>query len=383
MNLRTCLSERRHRVVNVVRGAVVALTAVFAMLAGCGAKTEKAAPVAAPALSVEVATAAIANWPDTLQVSGAIAAWQEAIIGSEISGQRLLEVCVNVGDRVKKGQVLARFNTDTLMAEQAELTALWRQAEADRQRALALQDKGALSRQQIESYVNQAAVAKARLDAKDLQVRYATVVAPADGVISARNATLGSISTLGGELFRLIVHSRLEWRGELSAEQLSMVKVGQQVTLTLPDGSTASAKIRQLSPSLNSQSRMATAYADIQPGSRAQAGMYVSGTIEMQSQPALVVPAVSVIIRDGRTYVFSVGSAATGSGAPTAGDRPDVIKVSQQLVTTGRQRGAEIEISSGLTTGARVVTQGAGFLNEGDAVRVISVSNSGTKSAQP
>ncbi|MFT3931192.1 MAG: efflux RND transporter periplasmic adaptor subunit [Spongiibacteraceae bacterium] len=342
------------------------------LLQGCGPKEAKTTAQAAPALTVQAASAKRVEWPQTIQVSGPIVAWQEAIIGSEIAGQRLVELRVNVGDRVKKGDVLARYNTDTLQAEQAELKALWQQAEADRVRALALDGVGALSRQQVDNYINQAAVAKARLDAKNLQLRYATVVAPADGVVSARSATLGAIGTVGSELFRLILNGRLEWRGELSAEQLPLVKAGQTVALALPDGTTAQAKIRQLSPSLDARSRMATAYADIAPGSGAHAGMYVSGTIAMQARSALVVPAVSVIIRDGRNYVFTIG-AANSSDAST--------KVTQQLVTTGRHRDSEIEITSGLNESARVVLQGAGFLNDGDSVRVVA-DKSGKAGAQ-
>ncbi len=355
----------------------LAIAPIFAALHGCGAKAEKAAAQATPALTVQIAKATLTDWPVTLQVSGPIVAWQEAIIGSEIAGQRLIELRVNVGDRVKKGEVLARYNTDTLHAEQAELQAAWQQAEADRTRAVALQEKGALSRQQIENSVHQAAIAKARLDAKNLQLRYATIVAPEDGIISARSATLGAIGAPGGELFRLILNGRLEWRGELSAEQLSQVKAGQTVELVLPDHSAAQAKIRQLSPSLDAQSRMAIAYADIQPGSRAHAGMYASGTIAMQTRPALVVPAVSVVIRDGHTDVFTIGPnmASDGAAAPTASAKGEkggaVYKVAQQPVTTGRHQGSDVEISAGLNSGARVVMQGAGFLNEGDSVHVV------------
>ncbi len=361
---------------------------IFAALHGCGKReADTSAAQAAPALTVQLATAATADWPETIQVSGPVVAWQEAVIGSEIAGQRLIELKVNVGDRVKKGDVLARFNTETLKAEHAELQAMWEQAEADRLRAVALEGKGALSRQQIDNYIHQAAVARARLDAKNLQLRYATVVAPEDGLISARSATLGAIGTVGGELFRLIVNSRLEWRGELSADQMPRVKPKQGVALALPDGTTAQAKVRQLSPSLDAQTRMATAYADIVPGSSAHAGMYVSGTIAMQSRPALVVPAVSVVIRDGRTYVFRAGEAfkageaseAAGGDKNKAGDKNKpgakneaIFKVVQQPVTTGRHRGNEVEITAGLSAGARVVMQGAGFLNEGDAVRVVS-----------
>lgn len=341
-------------------------------MTGCGAKEEEPAAQTAPALTVQIATATTADWPETIQVSGPIAAWQEAIIGSEISGQRLVELRVNIGDRVKKGEVLARYNTDTLQAEQAELQATWRQAESNRVRAISLQDSGAMSSQEIENYTNQAAIAKAQLDAKNLQLHYATVVAPDDGIISARTATLGAVGAVGGELFRLILNNRLEWRGELDARQLAQAKIGQTIALVLPDGSTAHATIRQLSPALDVQSRMATAYADIAPGSHARAGMYAKGTIAMQTHSAIVVPAVSVVIRDGRSYVFTVGGGVFTVGGGAAP------KVVQRAVTTGRHEGSAVEIIAGLDKGAHVVTQGAGFLNDGDTVRVV-----GNGSIQP
>lgn len=338
---------------------VFVAAALFVALSGKPKVENKTPAEPTAALTVQAATATTVNWPQTLEASGSIAPWQEAIIGSEISGQRLLEVKVNVGDHVKKGQVLARYNSDTLQAEQAELQATWQQAESDRQRAMGIKDSGALSKQQIENYANQAAIAKARLDAKRLQLRYATVIAPDDGTVSARQATLGTIGAAGNELFRLILNDRIEWRGELNAEQLAQAKPGQTVALALPDGSTAQATIRKISPSLDTQSRLAIAYADIAPGSHAHAGMYASGTIAMQVRPALVIPAVSVVIRDGRSYVFLLNDATAD-------------KVTQQAVTTGRHQGSDVEIIEGLNENMRVVTQGAGFLNDADTVRVVN-----------
>lgn len=315
---------------------------------------------ATPALTVTAASVVRAEWAEVANATGAIAPWQEAIIGSEISGQRLVELRVNVGDIVKKGDVLARYNTDTLRAEQAELNAQWQKADADRKRAASLKGSGVLSVQQVESYNAQAAITRAQLDAKNLQLRYATIVAPEDGVISARTATLGAIGSAGGELFRLIVKSRLEWRGELTAEQLVTIKRGAAVQLALPDGSAAKATIRQIAPALGTESRMALAYADITAGSHARAGMYANGSIVMAKRSTLTVPTMSVVIRDGRSYVFVL---ATTTDATS--------KIMAQVVTTGRQQDGQIEILAGLDENARVVAQGAGFLNDGDTVRVV------------
>ena len=86
--------------------------------------------------------------------------------------------------------------------------------------------------------------------------------------------------------------------------------------------------------------------------------MYASGRISMAQSPALVLPAECVVIRDGRSFI------ATLSGSdPTP-------RVALHAVTIGRRQGSDVEIRSGLAQGDRVIVQGAGFLNDGDAVRV-------------
>jgi RND family efflux transporter MFP subunit len=337
---------------------IIVIVAVLASVFGLKHKTVAATPVSASALTVTSVAAANEKWPKTLEASGPVTAWQEAIIGSEISGQRLISVFVDVGDTVKKGQVLAKYNTDMLLAEKAELQANWVQADADRKRAFLLKDKGVMSTQMIESYINRASVAKARLDAKNLELRYALVTAPDDGVISSRTATLGTIGNPGTELFRMILRNKYEWRGELTAQQLVNVKIGQIVKLTLPDGNVVNATIRQISPAFNAESRMATVYADIEPNSRAHAGMYANGKIEMELSNVVSVPAESVVIRDGYSYVYKLANNQNQS------------KVVQQRVTAGRHLGNQVEIMAGLHTGEHVVAKGAGFLNDGDTVRL-------------
>lgn len=330
-----------------------------------------AAPPVRPvaALTVTSAVATGLQWAQTLRASGPVAAWQEAIVGAEIAGQRLIELRVNVGDSVQRGQVLARFNTQTLRAQEAELVAVLEQAkatqaqaESDKARAVRLKSMQAMSEQQIANAITQENIAKAqtsaaqaRLDALRLQIAQATVVSPSDGVISSRTATLGAVGAAGGELFRLILDNRLEWRGALTARQLKHVAPGQPITLTLPDDSKATARVRQTSPALDAQ-RMAIVYADIEPGSQAHVGMYADGAIALAQTPAVVVPAASVVIRDGRSYVFKLPDNAN--------------KVLQQDVDIGRRQGGEVEIVKGLDAGQRVVALGAGFLNDGDIVRL-------------
>ena len=368
--LKPASSRVRRRLVYSAAGAALLIAAGVAAIAITRENSRPSAatgPVAA--LTVTEATARRVSWPTTVEASGAIAAWQEASIGTQIGGYQLVDVRVNVGDRVRRGQVLARLDPALLKAEEAQLRASYDEAEANRQRALSLQASGGVSDQDVLQYVTQARTAAAGLAAKRLQLRYTSVVAPDDGIISARTATLGAVAPAGQEFFRLIRQGRLEWRGELTAPQLARVRSGQQILLDLPDGTRATARVRQTAPAVDDRSRLGVVYAEIAGGSLARAGMYVGGRIEMAEQAAITVPAQSVVIRDGRNYVLKL---ARPEAAP---------RVSLQRVSLGRRRGEEVEIVSGLAEGARVVVQGAGFLNDGDIVRLAPAAPAKTTSS--
>jgi RND family efflux transporter MFP subunit len=360
----------------IVLGVIAVAIAVVNM--GHAPAAVEPPPPAGPAMTVTLAAVARANWDATLDASGAIEPWQEAVLGAQGAGLRLLEVRANVGDTVRRGQVLARFDAAALRAGLAELQAGLLRAEAEarqaatnRQRMQTLKGSGGISEQEVLQYETQAdtsaaqvAVVRAQVESRRVQLDYAELRAPDDGIISARGATVGAVADSGAELFRLIRQGRLEWRGELTAAQLARIAPGQRVVLRLPDGSAASARVRQSAPRLDAESRMATVYADIDTGSGARAGMYAAGKVVLQQRQALIVPAASVVIRDGRSYVFKVGADAA---QPLAAARAVHVEV-------GRRQGDAVELLGSVAVGERVVVQGAGFLKDGDTVRVISTS---------
>jgi len=370
-------AARRRLTFALIGGGVLVLVLIALLVKRHGAIANSTPAEPSPALTVTVASPGRVPWPQVVEASGAVAAWQEAIIGARVSGLPLAEVNVNVGDTVKRGQVLARFDTSMVRAELAEAQARLveakaetKQAAVNRDRALMLRQSGALSEQQILQYVTQAdtaqaqqGVAEASLQAAQIKLDNTRVTAPDDGVISARTATLGQVADAqsGAQLFKLIRQSRLEWRGELTPAQMGQIRLSSPVLLALPDGSQAKATIRQLAPALDANSRLGIAYADIAPGSSARASMYVRGRVELAATDALVVPGESVTIRDGRSYVFAV-----------EGNR-----VKQVPVTTGRRVGNEIEIVQGMTGDERIAVRGAGFLNDGDLVAIASGNAAG------
>lgn len=216
------------------------------------------AAAARPALAVTVITPQSMELAQALSANGNIAAWQEAVVGSESSGLRLAEVRVNVGEVVKKGQVLAVFADATVQAELARLKAGQQEAEAqsaeargNAERARTLDQSGALSQQQIQQYLAAAQTAQARVEAaraavaaQQVHLRNTQVLAPDAGVISARSATVGSVLNAGTELFRLVRQGRLEWRAEIASSELARIAPGTPARVTAASGAQLRAAAR-------------------------------------------------------------------------------------------------------------------------------------------
>lgn len=369
--------------------ALVAAGAALTLAAHPGAEAadDKAPPAAGapataakPALTVSVVTPQKATLPLTVSASGSLAAWQEASVGTEAQGLRLAEVRVNVGDRVRRGQVLATFAADTVQADLAQIRAAVAEAEAllaeaqsNAARARELQATGALSAQQISQYMTAERTAQARLAAQRaaaevqaLRLRQTQVLAPDDGVISARSATVGAVLPAGAELFRLIRQGRLEWRAEVAAADLARVAPGQAVRLQPAGGAPLQGTVRMVAPTLDAATRNGIVYVDLpRPAARgdglppggAKAGMFARGEFEVGRTEGLTLPASAVLLRDGFSWVQRVG--------------PDQ-RVQMTKVEVGRRVGDRVEILSGLPADARVVEGGAGFLADGDTVRVVA-----------
>ncbi len=353
--------------------ALATLALLGAIFLGDGpapAPLDPAATAARPALSVSLTRPQLADWPQVLAADGNVVAWQEAVIGAEIDNFRISEVSVQVGQSVRKGQVLARIASDTVASELAEATAAVAELEAmaaeakgNAARAAELQARGFYSGQLNLQYqtaertaLARLTAARARQQAAALRLARTSVLAPDDGVISARSATVGSLTQPGQELFRLIRGGRLEWRAELAAAELAQVRAGGEALLSGPDGAPVHGVVRMVAPSVDAKTRNGLVYVDLpQPGAL-RAGMFATGEFRLGQRPALTLPQSAVLLREGFAYVFRLA----GEG-----------RVAQVKVGLGRRVGERVEIVDGLDAQAEVVATGAGFLADGDAVKVV------------
>lgn len=343
------------------------------------AATEDAATAVRPALAVTVAPPQHQRLPVHLSANGELAAWQEAVIGSDVGDLRLQEVRVEVGDRVKAGQVLAVFEDAIPKAEVAqarasvaEAQAAVAEAAANAQRARELKGSGALSTQLATQYLTGEQTARARLEAaratlalRELRLRQTRIVAPDDGVISARTAAVGSVTGMGGELFRLIRQGRLEWRAEVSASEIGRLREGLAVVVRTAAGGETHGTVRKIAPTVDSHTRTAMVYVDLPPdalaqgGNRILPGMFARGEFQLAEEDVLTVPQQAVVVRDGLASVFVVGEDS---------------RVRQQRVTMGERHADRVAIVEGLDAAAQVVQRGGVFLNDGDLVRVVAAA---------
>jgi RND family efflux transporter MFP subunit len=364
-------------------------SAIFILAAGVffiGAHAHAADPAPAakvkPALTVTTTQARANSVPVKLAANGSVAAWQEASVGSEAVGLRVQELHVNVGDVVKRGQLLATYVSDSIKADVAQSQAALNEAQANAaeamanaERARALTPSGALSKQQITQYLTAENAAKARvasaqaaLDAQQLRLKNTQVFAPDSGIISAKIASVGAVVGSGGELYKLIRQGRLEWRAEVPSASLSEITVGKSVSVIAPNGVTLKGKVRTVAPTVDAQTRSGLVYVDLTTGVKElaafKAGMFARGEFELGSANGLTIPQQAIVVRDGFNYVFRVNADNRVSQIK--------LKVGRRIKT---EAGEQVEVLEGITANTAVVASGAGFLNDGDVVKVVPAAS--------
>lgn len=329
---------------------------------------------ARPAMVVTVAPPKLELLPVQVVADGDVAAWQEASVASESNSLTLAEVLVDVGDAVKKGQLLARFNGKTVAEDVAQSKASLVEAQANAvearanaRRARRLLRTDSMSKQQADQYfaADRSAQAKVRsaraaLASRRQNWRNVELRAPDDGVISSRTATEGSVPSAGTELFKLIRQGKLEWRAELGASDLMKVKAGDRAVVHAANGREVLARVRAVAPSANTKTRTTLVYVDVPAGPGLWAGMFANGTFELGESPGLTVPVDALVSSDGFLYVYRL--------------KPDN-HVERVRVTTGRQTADRLEVipakGQQLAESDRVVVEGAAFLSDADLVRVV------------
>jgi HlyD family secretion protein len=343
--------------------------AIFLSLAAVACHAAAPAEPQKVAQAVQVAAPTIADLTRTLLATGSVQAWQEVIIAPEVGGYQVSAVNVEIGDSVKRGQLLARLSSDLLessaqiaRASVMQANAALANAQAALDRGEMMASKGALAAADLDTLranhiAAQAGVAtaKANQGAADLRVRLTRVLAPDDGIITARTVNVGQVIQAGTEILRLLRKGRVEWRAEVPEADMRQVQAGQKVAITTVEGTNLAGTVRSVAPTVQSANRTGIVYVDIPGIAPVRPGMFARGEIALNHSAALLVPLASVLVQDGYSYVFVLRDDAT---------------VQRRRVHTGVVQASLIEIADGLTAAERVVASGVAFLTDGQKVTV-------------
>jgi RND family efflux transporter MFP subunit len=385
------------------------------LLTGSACNRDSPASAAAPAKpatpprSVRVVAAAQESVPRTVVASGTLAAEDQVVLGVKVAG-RLAELGIDLGSRVRKGQVVARIDPGDYRLrvgqaqaglEQArarlglradgtddrvdpEQTALVRQARAvldearlTRERSDRLLDQGLIARSQVDAAIAALQVAEGRyqdaveevrnrqgilaqrrseLELAGQQLADTALVSPIDGAVSQRQASIGEYLAPGAPVATLVRLHPLRLRLAVPEREAAGIQMGQAVRLTVEGDATEHVgRIARLSPAIQEQNRTLALEAEIpnekgllRPGSFARASV-----VTQAAQPVVMVPASAIVTFAGIEKVITVKDG----------------KSVERRVQTGRRDGARVEIVSGLNAGEPVVAE-PGSLTGGQAVQV-------------
>jgi len=370
---RSFLSRRRWWIAGLI-GLAVAGGGAYVALQPKGPPAAMVNKVAS-ALTVTVAPVTEGTVPRTLMITGSLAAFDELPIGTETEGLAISDVLVEIGDHVKQGQLLVRFNNSVLKAQLQQAQAALHEAEANAVEATAnvkradeLVKGGWMSHQDYDNRRAVAAtmearvgVAQANLALAEAKLRQAEIHAPADGTISARTARVGAVVSAGGaELFRMIRDDRIELVAELPEADLALIKPGMPITLHV-DGAadpaaTAQGKVRLVEPTVDLRTRIGHVRIDVAKNPSTLPGMFVNGKVTLGQTAALVVPEKSVIYQNGEPKVLVIDANSNAE---------------MRSVVLGPREANHIALLSGVSAGERVALRGATYLKSGDHVTVV------------
>ena len=352
----------------IVLASVLAVAAFVAFLVWKANAPKPSAPPAAPP-TVTVIVPGTTDVAARVAATGSISARRDMPVGVAGEGGMISAIRVEAGQYVNKGQVLAEIESSVQRAQVQQLQASVTQARADARlaqseldRALALVERGFISKADIDRRTATRDSANARVSVASAQVREMqerlnrlAIRAPEAGLVLQRNVEPGQIVSSGsGGLYRIAAGGQMELRAQVAEQDMPGIAVGQEATVT-PIGSSNryAGRVWLLEPVIDPTSRQGVARIALPNVAELRSGGFASVVIDGARAQRPLLPQSAVLTdRDG-TYVLVVDS---GNVVRRVG------------VSTGAVTPQGIAVVSGLTGRERVVQSAGAFLNPGEKV---------------
>ena len=323
---------------------------------GCGNKTKDQAEtqtvVAEVAPSVTVQQVFVKEVPQEATYTSTIQPYIKNNIVPQTAG-RITKINVEIGDRVRKGQVLAEIDKTQLHQAQLQLS----NAEVELGRLKALYEAGGLSKSDLDAVELQYNVAKTQVENL---IENTTLLSPIDGVITARNYDVGDMYAMAAPIFTVEQIKPVKLLVAISESDYSKVKKGDRVSIkaeAFPD-LVFDGRVERIYPTIDPTTRTFTSEVVVSNNfSTLRPGMFVRVTVNFGTNKNVVIPDVAVVKQQGSGERFVYVLNADGT-------------VSYQKVQLGRRMGSEYEVLEGVADSATVVVGGQIRLKDGVKVSV-------------
>ncbi len=338
-----------------------------ASLGACGGKSKTEAP-AAPT-PVEAVRVTAPDAAGAVEGAGTLERRREMALSFRIPGV-LTAMKVEAGDSVRAGQLIAAIDPAGVDARQQQTAADLDRARRDVERDRVLFDKGYVSKQRIDDRQSALKAAQAAYDAARFDRRWASLVSPASGVVLERRAQAGEVVAAGQVVARVAdLSSPLVLRLPLAARDANRVRVGDAAEVTVRDlgGQPVTARVTRVGEAADTRTGAILVEVELaNPPAALRSGQVAHARLNVRAAPGQAsayarIPAEAVLEANGqRAFVF----------------RFDGGKARRAPVGFGGFDGDDALVS-GLPSGAQVITAGAGFVSDGEAVRVIDPAHLG------
>ena len=332
----------------MIAGAVIAA-------AGCGNSGNKEAQQAVVVIEdpvVAVEQVHVREVPQIATYTSTVQAYVKNNIAPQMTG-RITKINAEIGDFVKKGQILAEIDKAQLLQAQLQL----QNKEVELQRLKSLYEAGGLSKSDLDAIELAYNVAKTQVD----NLLENTVLrSPIDGVVTARNYDAGDLYGMSAPIYTVEQIVPVKLLVGISESDYSKVKKGDSIEITADaiPGKTFYGKVEKIYPTIDPATRTFTVEVVVENKYKTlRPGMFARVAVNFGSNNNVVVPDVAVVKQQGsgERFIYVLNEDGT---------------VTYQKVVLGRRMGAEYEVLEGLKDGDRIVTGGQIRLKDGIKVTV-------------
>jgi membrane fusion protein, multidrug efflux system len=302
-------------------------------------------------------------------VTGSIQPARRADLRAEVSAV-VLQLLKDNGDAVKAGELLLRLDATSIRdnlasAEESNRAASQAHEQAERtvQRLKSLQAQGMTSLQALEDAEvrrnaahSELLAARARVAAARQQLARTEVRAPFDGVVSERRANAGDTAAIGKELIKVIDPRSMRFEGQVSADRLGELKLGQKVSFRVNGvpGTEFSGTVQRLDASANAVTRQVEVLIAFAEGQVPRvAGLYAEGRIETGSAQVLMLPESALVRAGDSAHAWRLKGQQLQRTPVQLGERDE--------------RSGEVVVRAGLEAGDRVLRRPGDQLADGQA----------------